>query len=138
MFPTESAIHVLGKALSGDTSVLYFRTRNPWVANGFYISKSGCNFFAQAADVVVRLDFSKKNVDRSFVNIVGPGLFNDVLDAMLADGKVQVNCAPDKLPEVLSKRYKLSFVSELFFAMAKPPFPISATQGYHRWQRELA
>ena len=136
--PTEWSRSVLDDALRAPGSTLYLRTARPIVANGLFLSRPDCPFFARLAAAVQAVDFSVLPQDRSFFQRVGPGAYNRILDELMACEPCAVvpGSGPSRSPVLAFATWSLGFVCEQYASLASPPQPIRHG-GWSRWQEDL-
>lgn len=134
-YPTPLTESILNHAMELNSSVLYFRTHRPALANGFFISAKDCPFFKLLASKIEDVDFTGKPKDWRFLYKVGPWIYTKTMDQLMASESF--NLSPDSPPPGVPRldfgSFSLGFVAEKHACLASPPFSVQ-THEWSRWQ----
>ena len=140
-WPLEHTAEVLRYGMAQTGSLLYFRSYQPWLVNGFFISRPDCQFIRTLVDQTLSLDLDsmEKNhitIDTSF----GPTRFNVVVKDLIAQN---VTSQVDPTDAYGCSRLTLDggvlhFVHEAAVAAVRPPFDLGYKGTGDYWKRFMA
>ena len=133
-----STADVISMAIECQSSVLFFRSGRPRLANGFFLSRAGCPYFCRLADSVHGIELSPLLRKQRFFKIVGPGKYNAIFDDFTQSMPCSVNDSHGEhlLPSLACGSLRLSFVCEEHVTWGRPPYSIEHHQ-YDHWQQSL-
>ena len=129
---------IISMAIQCQSSVLFFRSGRPRLANAFFLSRAGCPFFRHLADSLHGIELSPLLRNQRFFKIVGPGKYNAIFDDLIQSMPCSLNDSQDELalPSLACGSLRLSFVCEEHVTWGRPPYSIEHHQ-YDHWQQSL-
>ncbi len=140
-WPLEHTVQILKFGIQTGSSMLYFRSYRPWVANGFFIARPDCHFFSELVRQCREIDSSSMPKNHATIEgTFGPSRYNNVLYKLLRERKHvrETNAvSPKGCSAIKFSDSMICFTHEAAVASVKPPFPLGykTTEDYWKGHR---